>query len=61
MGQEIAEAEEPPTAANVVELMRVLQDSLDQARPGRASGGGPRQKKPGQARKAPRKPAAKPH
>lgn len=57
-GQEIAVAEEPPQATNVVDLMQVLQGSIDQAR-GRAGGGEPRPRKTGQARKTARKPAAK--
>ncbi|MEV7452323.1 Ku protein [Streptomyces nigra] len=34
-GQEIAPAEEPPSATNVVDLMEVLQGSIDRARSGR--------------------------
>ncbi|WP_151476100.1 hypothetical protein [Streptomyces albicerus] len=52
-GEEIAAAEEPPTATNVIDLTEILQSSLDQAR-----GTGPksRQKKPA-AGKAPQKAA----
>ncbi|GAA2415667.1 Ku protein [Streptomyces coeruleofuscus] len=57
-GQEIAAAEEPPEATNVVDLMQVLQGSIDAAR-GRHAGGQPRQQKTAPARKAARKPAAK--
>ena len=34
-GQEIAPAEEPPSATNVVDLMEVLQGSIERARSGR--------------------------
>jgi DNA end-binding protein Ku len=54
-GQEIAVAEEAPAATNVVDLMQVLQGSIDQARGGSGAGGESRTKKPGPARK----PAAK--
>ncbi|WP_367326010.1 Ku protein [Streptomyces sp. HUAS ZL42] len=58
-GEEIAAAEEPPTATNVIDLMKVLQGSIDQARGGREAAGEPWQKKPAPAGKAARKPAAK--
>ncbi|MFF5985024.1 hypothetical protein ACFY78_39965 [Streptomyces olindensis] len=57
--QEIAAAEEPPTATNVVDLMHVPQGSIDQARAGRQGSGEPRQKKTGQARKTARTHTAK--
>ncbi|MFD6171134.1 non-homologous end joining protein Ku [Streptomyces coeruleorubidus] len=57
-GQAIAAAEEPPEATNVVDLMQVLQGSIDAAR-GRRAGGQPRQKKTGPAREVAWKPAAK--
>ncbi|MDQ0745958.1 hypothetical protein QF034_000189 [Streptomyces africanus] len=57
-GQEIAVAEEPPQATNVVDLIQVLQGSIDAARGGR-TGGEPRQTKTGHARKTARKPAGK--
>ncbi|MFE5189693.1 Ku protein [Streptomyces sp. NPDC056628] len=41
-GQEIAPAEEAPTATNVVDLMEVLQGSIDRARSGREKRGGER-------------------
>ncbi|MEU6546335.1 Ku protein [Streptomyces sp. NPDC046859] len=41
-GQEIAPAEEAPTATNVVDLMDVLQGSIDRARSGREKRGGER-------------------
>jgi len=58
-GQEIAVAEEAPQATNVIDLMSVLQGSLDQAR-GQKTAAEPRQtKKKAPARKTARKPAAK--
>ncbi|MFJ8273789.1 Ku protein [Streptomyces sp. NPDC094154] len=57
-GQEIAVAEEAPQATNVIDLMSVLQDSLDQAR-GQKTAAEPRQTKKAPARKTTRKPAAK--
>ncbi|SOF02433.1 DNA end-binding protein Ku [Streptomyces sp. OV198] len=59
-GQEIALAEEPPQATDVVDLMEVLQGSLDQARgTAEKKPPAPRQKKTA-ARKTVRKPTAKP-
>ncbi|MEU9157821.1 Ku protein [Streptomyces sp. NPDC048417] len=59
-GQEIAVAEEAPQATNVIDLMSVLQGSLDQARQtGQKKAGEPRQTKKTPARKTARKPAAK--
>ena len=57
-GQEIAVAEEAPQATNVIDLMSVLQGSLDQAR-GKKTDAEPRQTKKAPARKTARKPAAK--
>ncbi|MBC2906251.1 hypothetical protein [Streptomyces cupreus] len=57
-GQEIAVAEEAPQATNVIDLMSVLQGSLDQAR-GKKAGSESRQTKKAPARKTARKPAAK--
>ncbi|MFE9446568.1 hypothetical protein ACFYO2_48655 [Streptomyces sp. NPDC006602] len=57
-GQEIAVAEEAPQATNVIDLMSVLQGSLDQAR-GQKTAAEPRQTKKTPARKTARKPAAK--
>ncbi|MFB8757444.1 non-homologous end joining protein Ku [Streptomyces nigra] len=62
-GQEIAPAEEPPTATNVVDLMEVLQGSIDRARSGRKERGGERDGERGgarRARKSPPRSAAKP-
>jgi DNA end-binding protein Ku len=58
-GQEVAAAEEAPTATNVVDLMRALQGSIDQARggPGKSTGSKSKQSEP--ARKNARKSAAK--
>ncbi|MEU6687754.1 Ku protein [Streptomyces sp. NPDC046832] len=50
-GEEVAAAEEAPTATSVVDLMQALQGSIDQAR-------GRERKQPGSARKAAPKPAA---
>ncbi|MFF4551213.1 Ku protein [Streptomyces sp. NPDC001435] len=57
-GQEIAVADEAPQATNVIDLMSVLQGSLDQAR-GQKTGAEPRQTKKAPARKTARKPATK--
>lgn len=58
-GQEIAAAEEAPQATNVVDLLAVLEGSLDQAqRAGSRERTGARRKKTA-GRKAVRKPAAK--
>ncbi|MFG2683978.1 Ku protein [Streptomyces sp. NPDC048392] len=57
-GQEIALAEEPPQATNVVDLMEVLQGSLDQARGAGGQEPAAPQKKSA-ARKTVRKPSAK--
>ncbi|TVZ90541.1 Ku protein [Streptomyces sp. BK340] len=57
-GQEIAVAEEAPQATNVIDLMSVLQGSLDQAR-GQKTAAEPRPAKKAPARKTARKPAAK--
>ncbi|MET9762681.1 Ku protein [Streptomyces sp. NPDC006372] len=54
-GQEVAAAEEAPTATNVVDLMEALQGSIDQARGGRQT----KRRKPDSARRATRKPASK--
>ncbi|KAB2976541.1 Ku protein [Streptomyces sp. SS1-1] len=62
-GQEITPAEEPPAATNVVDLMEVLQGSIDRARSGREKKGGERDGARGgarRARKSPPKSAAKP-
>ncbi|MFE8978956.1 Ku protein [Streptomyces cyaneofuscatus] len=66
-GQEVAPAEEAPAATNVVDLMEVLQGSIDRARSGRekrgAQRGGERGGERGGARsgtKSPAKSAAKP-
>ncbi|MFF1707134.1 Ku protein [Streptomyces sp. NPDC058252] len=57
-GQEIAVAEEAPQATNVIDLMSVLQGSLDQARQtGQKKAAEPRQTKKTPARKTARKPA----
>ncbi|MGW0146224.1 non-homologous end joining protein Ku [Streptomyces sp. NPDC003333] len=61
--QEITPAEEPPAATNVVDLMEVLQGSIDRARSGREKKGGERDGARGgarRARKSPPKSAAKP-
>ncbi|MFD6172415.1 non-homologous end joining protein Ku [Streptomyces coeruleorubidus] len=58
-GLEIAPAEEAPAATNVIDLMTVLQGSIDQARGGRKAESAPQQKKPATARKATRKVAKK--
>ncbi|MFE9444990.1 Ku protein [Streptomyces sp. NPDC006602] len=58
-GQEVAPAEEAPAATNVIDLMTVLQGSIDQARGGRKTESEPPQKKPAPARKAARKTAGK--
>jgi DNA end-binding protein Ku len=57
-GQEIAVAQEAPQATNVIDLMSVLQGSLDQAR-GQKMDSEPRQTKKPPARKTARKSAAK--
>ncbi|WP_405535391.1 hypothetical protein OG426_56055 (plasmid) [Streptomyces canus] len=57
-GQEIAPAEQAPAATNVIDLMTVLQGSIDQARGGPKREDEPPQKKP-PARKAARKTAGK--
>src|SRR2546422_912285 len=58
-GQEIAVAEEAPQATNVIDLMSVLQGSLDQAR-GKKTAAEPRQtKKKAPARTTARRPAVK--
>lgn len=54
-GQEIAAAEAPPEATNVIDLMKVLEGSLKAARPGRGGGGEEPVKKP--SKSAPRKAA----
>ncbi|MGW7663427.1 non-homologous end joining protein Ku [Streptomyces sp. NPDC054756] len=62
-GQEITPAEEPPAATNVVDLMEVLQGSIDRTRSGREKKGGERDGARGgarRARKSPPKSAAKP-
>ncbi|MET8538708.1 Ku protein [Streptomyces sp. NPDC005065] len=56
-GQEIAVAEEAPQATNVIDLMSVLQSSLDQAR-GQETDAEPGPTKKAPARKTARKPAA---
>ncbi|MFF1770792.1 Ku protein [Streptomyces sp. NPDC058249] len=57
-GQEIAVAEEAPQATNVIDLMSVLQGSLDQARQtGQKKAAEPQQTKKTPARKTARKPA----
>lgn len=53
-GQEIAPAEEAPTATNVVDLMTVLQGSIDQPRGGGETERAPQPKKPSLARKTAR-------
>jgi DNA end-binding protein Ku len=58
-GQEIAPAEEAPAATNVIDLMTVLQGSIDQARGGRTAKDEPPQKEPAPARKAARKTSGK--
>lgn len=56
-GREIEAAEQAPKATNVVDLMTVLENSLDQARGTGRETTGPQRKKP--SRQAARKPAAK--
>ncbi|MET8768230.1 Ku protein [Streptomyces sp. NPDC004658] len=56
-GEEVALAEGPPQATNVVDLMAVLQGSLDQAR-GAARGDGKPRKKASAGRKSTRRAAA---
>ncbi|KOG37274.1 non-homologous end joining protein Ku [Streptomyces resistomycificus] len=58
-GQEIEAAEGAPTATNVIDLMQVLQGSIDQARGDRKAAGEPGRRKAAPTRKAARKPAAK--
>ncbi|MEV7068584.1 Ku protein [Streptomyces collinus] len=58
-GQEVAAAEEAPTATNVVDLMQALQGSIDQAGGGPRKSTGPKSKQSEPARKKARKPAAK--
>lgn len=58
-GQEIAVAEEAPQATNVIDLMSVLQGSLDQAR-GQKTDAEPRPTKKAAARKTARKTAREP-
>lgn len=58
-GREITAEAEPPAATNVVDLMEVLQGSLDKARGGSKAASAPRQEKPRPARKTASKPAAK--
>lgn len=64
-GQKVTPAEEAPAATNVIDLMTVLQGSIDQARGGGKTGGGretegePTQKKPAPARNAARKTSEK--
>ncbi|MET7429841.1 MULTISPECIES: Ku protein [Streptomyces] len=55
-GRQIAAAEEPPEATNVIDLMRVLEGSLRSARSGR---GGKEQAGERKGRAAPRKAAAR--
>lgn len=56
-GQEIVAAQAPPSATEVIDLMKVLQGSVDQARGARGEGAGrPREQEPG--RKAPAAKAA---
>lgn len=55
-GREIARAEEAPEATNVIDLMQVLQDSLEQVRP---AGTTPRRMKPAPARTRAKKLAKK--
>jgi DNA end-binding protein Ku len=57
-GHKIAVAEEAPQATNVIDLMSVLQGSLDQAR-GQKTAAEPQPAKKAPARKTTRKPAAK--
>ncbi|MEU1465241.1 Ku protein [Streptomyces sp. NPDC005727] len=57
-GQQIEVAQEAPQATNVIDLMSVLQGSLDQAR-GHKTDAEPRPAKKPPARKTARKPAAK--
>jgi DNA end-binding protein Ku len=59
-GQQITVAEGPPTATNVIDLMSVLQGSIDQARKGRKAASEPKQQgKTGPARKTTSKSTAK--
>ncbi|MFB6849793.1 Ku protein [Streptomyces sp. NPDC056373] len=58
-GQEVAAAEEAPSATNVVDLMQALQGSLDQARGGPRRSTGPKSKRPEPTGEKARKPAAK--
>ncbi|MFI9617042.1 Ku protein [Streptomyces sp. NPDC052023] len=58
-GQEIAAAAEPPTATHVVDLMEVLQGSLDQARSRRETKSGRQMQTGPSTRKVGRKPADK--
>ncbi|MEU3660179.1 Ku protein [Streptomyces sp. NPDC032940] len=48
-GQEVALAEEPPTATDVVDLMDVLRNSLDRAKSGREEEPAPRERKKAKA------------
>ncbi|MDQ0577982.1 non-homologous end joining protein Ku [Streptomyces rishiriensis] len=57
-GQEIAPAEKAPAATNVIDLMAVLQGSIDQTRGGRKTEEEPREK-PAPARKTTRKTTGK--
>ncbi|MET7436278.1 non-homologous end joining protein Ku [Streptomyces sp. NPDC004082] len=59
-GQEITVAEGPPTATNVIDLMSVLQGSIDQAQKGREAAGEPKQQgRTRPTRKSASKPASK--